>query len=104
MSIWPPTDHYFAAEYVSDGKPIFHCFVQHFTGGWRAAVVDARQANDTPQGPHELFGEYVADPDAGKAAVEQILPKLLDLHRLPHKPLTNWIEVQPGRKKVWLDP
>jgi hypothetical protein len=104
MSIWPPTDHYFAAEYLSEGKPIFHCFVQHVTGGWRAAVVDARQANDTPQGPHELFGEYVANPDAGKAAVGRIIPKLLDLHRLPHQPLTNWIEVQPGQKKVWLDP
>jgi hypothetical protein len=104
MSIWPPPDHYFAAEYVSDGKPIFRCFVQHLTGRWRAAVVDARQADDTPQGPQELFGEYVADPDAGKAAVEQIIPKLLDLHRLPHTPLTNWIEVQPGQKKVWLDP
>ena len=104
MSIWPPTDHYFAAEYVIDGKSIFHCFVQHFTSGWRAAVGDARPANDTPEGPHELFGEHVADSDAGKAAVEQILPKLLDLHRLPHKPLTNWIEVQPGRKKVWVDP
>jgi len=104
MSIWPPADHYFAAEYISDGKPVFHCVVQHFPGRWRAAVVDARQANETPKGLHELFGEYVADPDAGKAAVEQILPKLLDLHRLPHKPLTNWIEVQPGQKKVWLDP
>ncbi len=104
MSVWPPTDHYFAAEYVSDGKPIFHCFVQHFTGGWRAAVVDAAQANDTPEGRYELFGEYVADPDAGKAAIEQIIPKLLDLRRLPHQPLTNWIEVRPGQKKVWLDP
>jgi hypothetical protein len=104
MSVWPPADHYFAAEYVSDGKPIFHCMVQHFTGRWRAAVVDARQADETPQGAHELFSEYVADPDAGKAAVEQILPKLLDLHRLPHRPLTNWIEVRPGQKKPWLDP
>ena len=104
MSIWPPTDHYFAAEYVSDGKPIFRCFVQHLTGRWRAAVVDARQADDTPQGPQELFGEYVSDPDAGKAAVEQIIPKLLDLQRLPHQPLTHWIEVRPGQKKVWLDP
>jgi hypothetical protein len=104
MSIWPPTEHYFSAEYVSDGKRIFHCVVQRFGGVWRAAVVDTRQAEDTPQGPQELFGEYVADPDAGKAAVEQIIPKLLDLHRLPHTPLTNWIEVQPGQKKVWLDP
>jgi hypothetical protein len=104
MGVWPPTDHYFAAEYVSDGKPVFHCFVQHFTGGWRAAVVDATQANDTPEGRYELFGEYVADPDAGKAAVEQIIPKLLDLRRLPHQPLTNWIEVRPGQKKIWLDP
>jgi hypothetical protein len=56
------------------------CFVQHFTGGWRAAVVDARQT-----------------------AVEQIIPKLLDLRDLPHRPLTDWIEVRPGQKKVWLD-
>jgi hypothetical protein len=104
MTIWPPTDHYFAAEYVIDRKPVFHCFVQHFTSGWRAAVVDARKADDTPEGPRELFLEYVADPDAGKAAVEQILPKLLDLYRMPHQPLTKWIEVQPGQKKVWLDP
>ena len=104
MSIWPPSDHYFAAEYLRDGKPVFHCFVQHVAGGWRAAVVDARQSSDTPQAPRELFGEYVPDADAGKAAVEQILPTLLDLQRLPYQPLTNWIEVQPGRKKVWLDP
>jgi hypothetical protein len=33
-----------------------------------------------------------------------MIPRLLDLHRLPHRPLTTWIEVRPGEKNVWLDP
>lgn len=79
---------YFRADYPNDGPTVFRCFVQAGPVGWGAYINDLR----TPE-PTLAFGEFVDNPETGKALVERMLPRFLDRNELQNQSLI-WREVQ----------
>jgi hypothetical protein len=83
----------FIADYLLDDRAVLRCFVEAGYEGWAAYVFDMRYIDGRTNKPFLVFYESVDSAEEGIAAVDRVMPKLLDRHVLPRHKI-NWREVR----------
>jgi hypothetical protein len=86
----------FIADYTKDAKPLLRCFVEAGHEGWAAYIFDLRQIDGRTNIPFLVFHDSVDSPEEGLAAVDRVIPRVLDRYDLPRQKLA-WREVKLGQ-------